>query len=327
MISRYALSLLVAFAATHLNAAFADSPHSFEADILPILNAHCLQCHGGVHQKNDLDLRTLAALLKGGKSGAAIVAGNSEESLLWQKIVKDEMPKTDNKVSEANKKRIRAWIEDGARGKAKARELDLTRPALKAAEVAKCIDREIDAKLKDAKIPASARASDAEFLRRVFLDITGKPPSAEVTSAFLASADAAKRSQCIDKLLASEDFGKHFAERWVNLFRQMSVNQSEWDPEQFQSWFAERFNKGQGWDATRYLSAGFGRLLWKSVAHASRVRRIVRRRRARTRRGRFVSPAAGRLADGQRESPVRARFGESAPTDGRQQNSGSTVPG
>lgn len=34
-------------------------PPSFEADALPILNANCQQCHGGVHQKNDLYPRTL----------------------------------------------------------------------------------------------------------------------------------------------------------------------------------------------------------------------------------------------------------------------------
>jgi hypothetical protein len=78
-----------------------DSRPTFESDILPILNAHCLQCHGGVHQKNELDLRTLAAVMKGGKSGTAVVPGKVEESLLWKKIAKDEMPKTDNKCRQA----------------------------------------------------------------------------------------------------------------------------------------------------------------------------------------------------------------------------------
>jgi len=37
---------------------------TFEKDVLPILNAHCLQCHGGIHQKSGLDLRTATATLK-----------------------------------------------------------------------------------------------------------------------------------------------------------------------------------------------------------------------------------------------------------------------
>jgi len=226
----------------------AESPLSFEADILPILNAHCLQCHGGVHQRNGLDLRTIAGVLKGGKSGPAIIAGKSAESLLWNKIAKDEMPKTDNKVSEANKKRIREWIESGAKGTEKNAVAALARPARKATEVAKRIDDAIEGKLKANKIPISPRADDAEFLRRIYLDFTGKPPAASATLAFLESSEANKREKLVEALLASEDYGRHFAERWLNLFRQISVNQSEWEPERFKAWLAEQFNDGRGWD-------------------------------------------------------------------------------
>ena len=250
MLRWYATALLVVLGTTLPASAGTDSRLTFEADVLPILNAHCLQCHGGVHQKNELDLRTLSAILKGGKSGSAVLPGKPDASLLWKKIANDEMPKTDNKISEANKKLIRAWIDGGAKGKSKSREINLARPAMKPADFAKVIDREIDAKLSGAKVPASPRSTDAEFLRRVYLDITGIPPAAEVTKAFLGSADAEKRAKLIDKLLASEEYGKHLAERWVNLFRQMSVNPSEWEPDRFQGWMAEGFNAGKGWDAT-----------------------------------------------------------------------------
>ncbi|MBY0458866.1 MAG: hypothetical protein K2V38_16130, partial [Gemmataceae bacterium] len=113
---------------------------TFEGDVLPVLNAHCLQCHGGVHQKNGLDLRTLPAALKGGQSGAVVVPGKPDESLLWKKLAKDEMPKTDNKVSDANKKLIREWIAAGAKGTEKKAETVATRPAKKTSEVAKFID-------------------------------------------------------------------------------------------------------------------------------------------------------------------------------------------
>src|SRR5581483_11308223 len=94
-------------------AAEPDRTPRFEPDVLPILNAHCLQCHGGVHQKHGLDLRTLPAVLKGGESGPAVVPGKPEESLLWKKLSTDAMPKTDNKVSAANKAIIRAELGRG----------------------------------------------------------------------------------------------------------------------------------------------------------------------------------------------------------------------
>ena len=223
-------------------------PPTFEADVLPILNAHCLQCHGGVHQRNGLDLRALAAVLEGGKSGPVVVPGMPEESLLWKKLQADEMPKTDNKVSAANKAIIQAWIAAGAKGAAKKPDVPVTREAMKPAEAAKLIDREIGARLAAAKVPSSARATDAEFLRRVCLDITGKPPTGAAAAKFLADSDGAKRDKLIDSLLESEDYGRHFAERWVNLFYLATVNQRPPAPEPFVDWLGKELNDGKRWD-------------------------------------------------------------------------------
>lgn len=244
------LAALALLLAPQLAAADAPKGPTFEADVLPVLNAHCLQCHGGVHQKNGLDLRTLSAVLKGGKSGAAVVPGKPAESLLWQKLEKDEMPKTDNKVSDANKKLVREWIASGAKGAERSAGAVVTRAAKKPAEVAKHIDKEIDSRLSAAKVPASPRADDAEFLRRAYLDIGGKPPTAQQAVTFLDSADADKRAKLIDSLLASEDYGKHFGERWVNVFYLTTVNQSPRPPEPFKEWLAKSLNEGRGWDAT-----------------------------------------------------------------------------
>ncbi len=255
------LAALALLLAPQLAAADVPKGPTFEADVLPVLNAHCLQCHGGVHQKNGLDLRTLSAVLKGGKSGAAVVPGKPAESLLWQKLEKDEMPKTDNKVSDANKKLIREWIASGAKGAERSAGAVVTRAAKKPAEVAKHIDKEIDSRLSAAKVPASPRADDAEFLRRAYLDIGGKPPTAQQAVTFLDSADADKRAKLIDSLLASEDYGKHFGERWVNVFYLTTVNQSPRPPEPFKEWFAKQLNDGRGWDAiTRDIITATGPL-------------------------------------------------------------------
>lgn len=232
--------------AGELRAAPSRTP-TFEADVLPILNAHCLQCHGGVHQYNGLDLRTLSAVLKGGKSGSAVVAGKAEESLLWKKLSSDAMPKTDNKVSAANKAIIKAWIAAGAKGGEKKAAGKVTRSARKPAEVAKLIDREIAGKLSAAKIPASPRADDAEFLRRIYLDITGKPPTGKAAAAFLADTDLRKREKVIDSLLATDDYGRNFAERWINLFALTTVSQRPPSTEPFIEWMARGLKTGRSW--------------------------------------------------------------------------------
>lgn len=244
------LALASAFLASDATVAPADStpPPRFEADVLPILNAHCLQCHGGVHQRNGLDLRTLPTVLQGGKSGPVIVPGKPEESLLWKKLSDDVMPKTDNKVSVANKAIIRAWIAAGAKGAEKKAPVLVNRPAMKPAEVAKRIDREIAAKIEAAKVGLSPRASDAEFLRRVYLDIAGKPPTGGAAEKFLADADTDKRAKLIDALLDSDDYGRHFAERWVNLFYLNTVNQRPPSPEPFVEWLGQELTEGRPWD-------------------------------------------------------------------------------
>jgi hypothetical protein len=232
-------------------AAAAEPPKApgFEADVLPVLNAHCLQCHGGVHQKNGLDLRTLAAVLKGGKAGPAVLPGKPDDSPLWQKLARDEMPKTDNKVSDANKKVIREWIASGAAGTERKVARVVDRPAGKPADVARLIDKAIDARLRAEKVPASPAAGDAEFLRRVSLDVTGKPPTGPRAAAFLADTDPHKREKLVESLLASPDYGGHLGERWVNQFYLGTVNQRPPDPAPFKTWLAKGLNDGRGWDA------------------------------------------------------------------------------
>jgi hypothetical protein len=116
-------------------------------------------------------------------------------------------------------------------------------------DLAAAIDKEIDKKLAEAKIPASPIADDAEFLRRVYLDLTGKIPSYEQTLAFLASKDPYKRSKLIDQILASEAFGHHFASVWTDLLVKRDFdNNKNLKTDKFEHWLAEQFNKGEPWD-------------------------------------------------------------------------------
>lgn len=81
------------------------------------------------------------------------------------------------------------------------------------------IDELVYAKLKELGIPPSERASDAVFLRRVSLDVTGTLPTVAETRAFLADPDPEKRQKLVDRLLASEEFADYWAMKWSDLFR------------------------------------------------------------------------------------------------------------
>src|SRR5690242_15850565 len=77
------------------------------------------------------------------------------------------------------------------------------------------IDQAIGKRLEAEKIRPSPLADDAEFLRRVYLDITGVIPPANKAAAFLDSKDPNKRAKLIDELLSSPRYGRHMADVWV----------------------------------------------------------------------------------------------------------------
>jgi WD40 repeat protein len=81
------------------------------------------------------------------------------------------------------------------------------------------IDELVDVKLQRMKINASPVCSDAQFIRRAYLDLTGLPPSAEQVRAFLADQGdvRGKRSALVDRLIGSEDYIEHWTNRWADL--------------------------------------------------------------------------------------------------------------
>jgi hypothetical protein len=111
--------------------------------------------------------------------------------------------------------------------------------------VARAIDQEIQRALDGDKIPPSGLADDAEFLRRAYLDITGRIPPPEKAAAFLDSKGPTKRSQLIDELLASREYGLHFADLWCD---RIDVKDLPIYREPFIGWMADSLNQSRGWD-------------------------------------------------------------------------------
>jgi hypothetical protein len=86
----------------------------FATKIAPLLARHCLECHDSQSEAGDLDLTRKAAAFAGGENGPAIKPGSSAESLLWQYVESDEMPKNRAALSSAEKTLLRDWIDAGA---------------------------------------------------------------------------------------------------------------------------------------------------------------------------------------------------------------------
>src|ERR1700722_11676126 len=108
-----------AFTAT--SGAAADDAAGFESKIRPLLAERCYECHSAAKkQKAGLTLDSKAGWEKGGDSGAPIVPGKPEESLLIKAVRwtdKDlRMPpeKAGGKLTDAEIADLEAWIKDGA---------------------------------------------------------------------------------------------------------------------------------------------------------------------------------------------------------------------
>jgi Protein of unknown function (DUF1549)/Protein of unknown function (DUF1553) len=81
------------------------------------------------------------------------------------------------------------------------------------------IDKLTAAKWAELRLKPSDVASDAVYLRRVYLDLCGTIPTAQVAREFLADANPAKRAKLVDILLGSPEFAQFWAQKWADLLR------------------------------------------------------------------------------------------------------------
>ena len=87
----------------------------FEKQIRPLLVEHCLKCHGRGKQERGLNLATRESIVKGGDSGAALVAGKPKESLLAEAVEYLSEPKMppSGKLPAEKIEILRRWVESG----------------------------------------------------------------------------------------------------------------------------------------------------------------------------------------------------------------------
>lgn len=110
------------------------------------------------------------------------------------------------------------------------------------------IDQAINKRLEADHVKPSPLADDAEFLRRVYLDITGVIPTAEKVAAFLDSKDSNKRAKLIEELLSSPGYGRHMADIWKGYLLPRTSDNRQLQTESLIRWLEENFNNNKPWD-------------------------------------------------------------------------------
>jgi len=235
----------------------------FEKSIRPVLVKNCYDCHSAEAKelKAGFALDSRDALLKGGDSGAAVVPGQPEQSLLITSLSYTDpdlqMPpkKHGGKLPDAVISDFTDWIKRGlpmpTQAKAPTHEKmearlahwafqpvkDAPAPAVKNTAWARTdIDRFILSALEAQGLAPVADADPAALLRRVHLDLTGLPPTAEQVSAFLTQPGATRLECVIDELMKSPQFGERWGRHWLDVARYAESSGKETDFAYAQAW-------------------------------------------------------------------------------------------
>jgi len=205
----------------------------FNRDIRPIFSDTCFHCHGFDAKARKaglrLDIRE-EALKKTENDVYPIVPGKPEESEIIKRLyttdADDIMPpiKAHKEIAPAQKEIIKRWVAEGAVYEPHWAYAPLTKPVVPqigdgSSKIANPIDGFIREKLAEKKIEPSPEAPKAKLLRRLSLDLTGLPPTAEEVAAFVADESPNAYGKQVERLLASPRFGERMAVWWLDVAR------------------------------------------------------------------------------------------------------------
>ena len=204
---------------------------SFNRDIRPILSSKCFHCHGPSDKfrkaKLRLDLEESALSERDGIR--AIVPGNLDESELWHRILSDDpeemMPPPESKkpMSKEEISLFKTWIAEGAKWEDHWSFSAIKQPALP--EVSNPdwsrnpIDRFVLRNLDKRGLKPSPEADRRTLARRLFLDLTGLPPSPAEVKGFLDDKSPDALERLVDRLLSSDGYAERMALVWMDAAR------------------------------------------------------------------------------------------------------------
>ena len=265
----------------------------FSRDIQPLLSENCYHCHGpdAKGRKAEMRLDTREGVFRT-KDGVTVVKpGDSKASELISRICTtdedDVMPpvKSNRTLTAAQKELLRRWVDEGAkwgdhwafvvpkRAKepgsvefgVRIAEWEKREPALGAklrgqqAALEKWaknpVDRFVLDRLFAEGLAPSPEASPEMLCRRLYLDLTGLPPTPEELDAFLQSAIHNPQSaveSLVDKLLASPRYGERMVWEWLEAARYADTNGYQGDPTRsmwyWRDWAVDAFNRNMPFD-------------------------------------------------------------------------------
>ena len=245
----------------------------FNREIRPILSKHCFACHGFDPSTREADLRldNFEGATRDLGGSFAMVPHKPEASEIVTRIYSDDAdvvmppPESGLPLTDAEKKLLRQWITEGGTYSAHWSFVAPTQKTLPTVKHSQWPKRPIDyfiLKRMEAQGFAPASPADpARLLRRVALDLTGLPPTTEAAARFLEDPTSENYEREVDRLLATPDFGEHWARMWLDLARYADTKGYEKDRHRdiwrYRDWVIDALNQDMPFDQfTREQLAG-----------------------------------------------------------------------
>ncbi|MAS91827.1 MAG: hypothetical protein CMO55_01420 [Verrucomicrobiales bacterium] len=235
----------------------ADDEISYNRHIRPILSDNCFSCHGPDEAGRKAKLRLDTP--DGAKTGEspAIVAGDTDASELVARILSQDedeiMPPPDShkSLTPAQINLLERWVGEGAEyedhwafmkiEKATPEDLD-----------GHPIDYFVDKELARHSLTRSPEADPRTLVRRVYLDLTGLPPTPAEIDSYLEDSSEDKYAKLIDELMARPSFGEHRARYWLDAARYGDTHGLHLDNYReiwpYRDWVINAFNDNKPFD-------------------------------------------------------------------------------
>ena len=131
---------------------------------------------------------------------------------------------------------------------------------------ARKIDQLVAANYKKYKVKPNPITTDAQFVRRIFLDITGTIPTYRETRTFLNSKRPDKRQQLIDRLLGSDGYSSHYFNYWAGVLRYTDRLNNNVRGEPYRQWIKQSLAEDKPWDKMVNEMLTAEGLIWKNPA-------------------------------------------------------------
>ncbi len=124
----------------------------------------------------------------------------------------------------------------------------VTPPTMTPAELDALVSRYLTK--NDPKVDPAPITTDIEFVRRVYFDLTGKPPTPAQVGAFVRDRSHDKRARLIDELIKSPDWARSWARYWRDVvkFRATNSNLARVRFDELEDWLADQLRANRPWD-------------------------------------------------------------------------------